>query len=309
MVGWSNDRRIQRNNVDGLSFLAVHHFKWTSGAAARAASFSRSFREQRIRWWVTSARIASYLAESGGRTLFFAGGAGHFECVEPKHVDFAHPSLDMSRSYLSPMELLLERAVLEVRSGTSARGLEVQRPPKPVPPKKRFTVVMMSYSPSRHGNQVMCMTYYANMPEVDQFLFLWNSPGLPLPPVPEDTQAPIVVIVQERNSLNNRYQPQLPVRTDAVLIVDDDTQLPPATLMSMFTRWRVSPEQMVGIASRSFVQGNYMYPHKCCRTHQKMRRPKQTMDEFCDTFHIVLPKYWLVPSHGDPEYINSNDTI
>lgn len=57
-------------------------------------------------------------------------------------------------------------------------------------------------------------------------IVVWNSPRPPSPDIKwPDIGVDIVVIRSKKNSLNNRFLPYEEINTDAVLSIDDDTNL------------------------------------------------------------------------------------
>lgn len=50
-----------------------------------------------------------------------------------------------------------------------------------------------------------------------------------------------------------RYNPALPIETNAVLILDDDIVLPPSTIASLFARWSIDRRHLVGIRANQQI--------------------------------------------------------
>lgn len=83
------------------------------------------------------------------------------------------------------------------------------------------------------------------MNAVYEVIFVWNGPADERPPVPKDTLRPIRVRQESRNSLNNRWNHTIYPKTDAVLMLDDDSFLPEHAIASLFARWQHEPDRLV----------------------------------------------------------------
>ena len=262
--------------------LVVNHYKWTSMAKKKLAAREVQFKAQGIRWWVQSARGLRYILAGKGR---LAVNSSELACRKYGY--------DAS-----------QYALPEITTRRFARGN-----------MDRFTVILMAYSQARHKNQHAILVQLANRRDVHEVIFIWNSPKVALPKLPRQTVAPIRVVMSEKNSLNNRWSSSLGVKTEAVLMMDDDMLLPDQTILSLFKRWQYQPDRLVGVTARNFFGYEYMYPKHCCEKFQSMHvqcnqkttrhlpaqcanrlpgtskgQPRFTMDAFCDTFRLVLPK-------------------
>ena len=68
--------------------------------------------------------------------------------------------------------------------------------------------------------------YTQNLPYLNKVVIVWNSPQPPsIDIIWPDIGVDIVVIKSERNSLNNRFIPFDEIKTEAILSIDDDTNL------------------------------------------------------------------------------------
>lgn len=292
-----NFKRVRRPPFN----LAVSHFKWTSGVAPKLAQREATFKKQGIRWWVQSARLRKFIEAHGNK-------------------------LNVSDSDLRCRPGSDDRAFYNEQTSLSVQAFV----PSEINIDDRFTVVLTGHSSLRHSNQVRLLRHFAKMASAHEVIFVWNSQSEPPPAIPEGTLRPIRLVKFDTNSLNNRWNHTLYPRTDAVLMVDDDTFIPLHTIRSLHARWLYEPSRLVGLVGRNFADGEYVYPKACCTTYdthvKECSKPAQTqkigvrtrrigvkcgestrsmrrevdedeendefesLDTFCDTFRFVLPK-------------------
>ena len=271
---------------------AVWHYKWTSDVLGKLEVREQQFKAQGIRWWVQSARMRAFLEKNSG---LIDVSASALACKNNGDVSMndAHTLLPSNR---------------QLHLSTNADNADHVN---------MYTVILMSHSPARRLNQEAILATFANTVQVREVIFLWNSDAKGMPSIPKGTLRPIRVEQQERNSLNNRWMDSLNVQTDAVLMMDDDMMLPVHTLRSVFARWKYEPTRLVGTTARNFNGPSYLYPKHCCTTFPAIRKacsviplkrpswcafklpaltsphtrpPRFTLDAYCDTFKLVLPK-------------------
>lgn len=81
---------------------------------------------------------------------------------------------------------------------------------------------------------------------IDQVIVVWNNPDEPPPEFPEAK-----VLKMTRNSLNNRWvEPVEHVKTDAVLVLDNDVMVDANGLSCMLNWWEKFPDRIVGPYAR-----------------------------------------------------------
>lgn len=160
-------------------------------------------------------------------------------------------------------------------------------------------------------------------PVVQQIIVIWNGPDIPaevseLERHPERS-ARITVIHREVNSLNNRYDPLLPVHTGAVMILDDDLVISKETIDCAFGAWKRDPSQLysfgrgrsvsaeghegyrglpVGDAATNFLLPRMVFHRKFMAlyfdaTNQALRDYVDKQEAHCDdiAFASVVTKY------------------
>eukprot|EP00040_Diaphanoeca_grandis_P024239 m.133014 g.133014 ORF g.133014 m.133014 type:complete len:864 (-) comp29647_c0_seq1:312-2903(-) len=264
--------------------LSVDHYKWTSAVTPKLRHREKVFKAQGVRWWVQSARLRKFVESSNNK-------------------------LDVSNEDLNC------RSPTDNQEDDDEKGLGIETfHPMKTSKRDMFTVILMSYSKARYQNQLLSVTYFANLPIVYEVIFVWNSmsDGIEPPDMPKSTLRPIRLVIAPENSLNNRWNHTLYPKTDGILMMDDDIMLPLPTLGSLFARWLYTPDQIVGVVGRNFVDDNYVYPKHCCKKYDeyekkclgdtisdadaaecnRKRRSQEweSMDSFCDNARFVLPK-------------------
>ena len=103
-------------------------------------------------------------------------------------------------------------------------------------------------------------------------------------------------------------------------MLDDDLIFSEHTVQSLFARWKHEPNRIVGLTGRNFIGKKYLYPKHCCRHFEQLEhectefemlkdqtllercsdyvpqlpgRDQLTMNNFCDSARLVLPKVSL----------------
>uniref|UniRef100_A0A0X3PFA6 Exostosin-3 n=2 Tax=Schistocephalus solidus TaxID=70667 RepID=A0A0X3PFA6_SCHSO len=116
-------------------------------------------------------------------------------------------------------------------------------------PYEQFTVVMLCYN--RTSIALLSLEALANLPYLHSVVVVWNGPEPP--PVylrwPK-LHVPILVVKGEKNSLNNRFAPYDIIKTDALLMLDDDVLLRHDEIILAFRVWRENRDRIVGFPAR-----------------------------------------------------------
>ncbi|VDI14797.1 Hypothetical predicted protein [Mytilus galloprovincialis] len=108
------------------------------------------------------------------------------------------------------------------------------------------TVVLMGYSTKRFPNYNEILPAYTKYQMIDQILLLWNNKNASFT---SNIDLPKLTFIQsEVNSMNNRFNVSQYIRTDAVLVIDDDVLISEALLSLMLLRWSENPSRLVGIS-------------------------------------------------------------
>lgn len=117
-------------------------------------------------------------------------------------------------------------------------------------PREQFTVVMLTYE--REAVLLDSIGRLKGVPFLNKVIIVWNNPtkrpedGLVWPNI----GVPVVVLLMEKNSLNNRFLPLEEIETEAILSMDDDAHLRPDEIVFGFRVWRENRERIVGFPGR-----------------------------------------------------------
>lgn len=128
-----------------------------------------------------------------------------------------------------------------------------------------ITVICATYTNERIANLHRLITDVGKHPLVQQFILIWQGEDLSteISKLIIDMQSIAtakITLVQRPNSLNNRYDPTLPISTRAVLMLDDDLLVPPETITSLFQRWKLNPMQVHSFGGPRIVsKSGYQY--------------------------------------------------
>uniref|UniRef100_A0ACD6A4B1 Uncharacterized protein n=1 Tax=Avena sativa TaxID=4498 RepID=A0ACD6A4B1_AVESA len=121
----------------------------------------------------------------------------------------------------------------------------------PYPIKGRysqFTLLTMTYD-ARLWNLKMFVEHYSKCSSVREIVVVWNK-GQPPAQNELKSAVPVRVRVEDKNSLNNRFNIDEEIRTRAVMELDDDIMMPCDDLERGFKVWREHPDRIVGFYPR-----------------------------------------------------------
>ncbi|EWM20167.1 extl3 protein, partial [Nannochloropsis gaditana] len=168
-------------------------------------------------------------------------------------------------------------------------------------------------------------------PVVQQILIIWNGPHFPDEVAklthPPNGDARVTVVNYSTNSLNNRYDPNLPIHTGAVMLLDDDLEIAADTISCAFSAWKRDPSKLYSFgAGRAIsdngyteadvgeVETNFLLPrmifHKSFLQIYSNEENKPLLDyvdrqsAHCDdiAFATVISKYTAHPMYYIPAY-------
>ncbi|XP_044979668.1 glucosamine inositolphosphorylceramide transferase 1-like [Hordeum vulgare subsp. vulgare] len=122
---------------------------------------------------------------------------------------------------------------------------------EPYPIKGRysqFTLLTMTYD-ARLWNLKMFVEHYSKCASVREIVVVWNKGR---PPVQNELKSavPVRVRVEDKNTLNNRFNIDEKIKTRAVMELDDDIMMPCDDLERGFKVWREHPDRIVGYYPR-----------------------------------------------------------
>jgi len=114
-----------------------------------------------------------------------------------------------------------------------------------------MTVVIMAHT--NPANMMWLRCYHASLaPLVQDVLLVWNGHEA----VDAGNQsclaggANVVVLQQEYNTLLNRYRVYDHVKTEAVILLDDDHMVDRKELLRLYALWAAHPSQVIGVEAR-----------------------------------------------------------
>ena len=109
------------------------------------------------------------------------------------------------------------------------------------------TIVVLGHQTERIGGIESIISCVLKSVVVQQIIVVWNGPTLPkqvsgFKNMQTKDSARVTVVKAATNSLNNRYDLSiLPIRTEAVMVWDDDTQLTNQAIDCLFEAWKRDP--------------------------------------------------------------------
>nr|VZI13850.1 unnamed protein product [Spirometra erinaceieuropaei] len=116
-------------------------------------------------------------------------------------------------------------------------------------PYEQFTVVMLCYN--RTSIALLSLEALANLPYLHSVVLIWNGPEPPPAYLRwPKLHVPIRVVKGGKNSLNNRFAPYDVIKTDALLMLDDDVLLRHDEIILAFRVWRENRDRIVGFPAR-----------------------------------------------------------
>jgi hypothetical protein len=129
----------------------------------------------------------------------------------------------------------------------------------------KFTIVMQTYD--RDVLLMKLISHYLQSPLVDRIAIIWNDikrqPTFNATMFTLRADQQLKVFVQQKNSMNNRFNlPEDFVRTDAVIIIDDDIKVALDQLASAFKIWRSNPRKLVSFHQKE-INSQSSWPFAC----------------------------------------------
>ena len=119
---------------------------------------------------------------------------------------------------------------------------------------EQFTIVILTYN--RERLLISVLLEYFKLPHLNQIIVVWNS--IEIKPTnafyyvfqKELNLKLLRIVFGKNNSLSNRFLPFDFIRTDAILSLDDDTQIKNDEITFGFRIWRENRERIVGYPTR-----------------------------------------------------------
>ncbi|VDO06460.1 unnamed protein product [Rodentolepis nana] len=116
-------------------------------------------------------------------------------------------------------------------------------------PYEQFTIVVLTYD--RDSILTLMLEGLLNLAYLHSVVVIWNNPKPPSESLlwPR-LHVPIQVVKSEKNSLNNRFLPYDVIKTEAILMLDDDVTLRHDEIILGFRVWRENRDRIVGFPAR-----------------------------------------------------------
>ncbi|KAK4049297.1 exostoses (multiple)-like 2 [Microbotryomycetes sp. JL201] len=120
------------------------------------------------------------------------------------------------------------------------------------PIQDKYSVAISFYNSERLEFLSKLIAHYWLSASVQMVYVTWHAPNVPIPPELEDLASAkkVVILRQNFDSLNNRFNPISGLRTQAVFVCDDDIYIPVDDLDFAFDVWRNRQDSIVGFFPR-----------------------------------------------------------
>ncbi|KAF8681828.1 hypothetical protein HU200_045269 [Digitaria exilis] len=112
----------------------------------------------------------------------------------------------------------------------------------------QFTLLTMTYD-ARIWNLKMFVEHYSKCASVREIVVVWNK-GRPPSQGELKSMVPVRIRVENKNTLNNRFNIDKEIKTRAVMELDDDIMMTCDDLERGFKIWREHPDRIVGYYPR-----------------------------------------------------------
>ncbi|KAI8110017.1 hypothetical protein M9434_001293 [Picochlorum sp. BPE23] len=123
----------------------------------------------------------------------------------------------------------------------------------------KLTIVMTGYDERRMHLLQRTIESYCNGPAagyIDRIILVWNNPGIIFP---ENHNAKLKLLRMGQNRLNNRWIETIDhIRTDAVLVLDDDLMVRKEAIVCLMTAFMQNSERIIGPFARPVRNQKYV---------------------------------------------------
>lgn len=119
---------------------------------------------------------------------------------------------------------------------------------------EQFTIIILTFN--RERLLISVLLEYFKLPYLNQIIVVWNSVDTKPTDVlyllfkDELKNKQLRIVFGKKNSLGDRFLPYNFIRTDAIISLDDDTQLRNDEIIFAFRVWRENRERLVGFPAR-----------------------------------------------------------
>ncbi|KAK4279583.1 hypothetical protein QN277_011341 [Acacia crassicarpa] len=167
----------------------------------------------------------------------------------------------------------------------------------------QFTLLTMTYD-ARLWNLKMYVKHYSRCSSVREIVVVWNK-GVPPKESDLDSAVPVRIRIEEKNSLNNRFNVDPLIKTRAVLELDDDIMMTCDDVERGFKVWRQHPDRIVGFYPRLIDGSPLKYrAEKHARLH-KGYNMILTGAAFLDS-QVAFKRYWSEQAKEGREMVDKS---
>ncbi|OEL37167.1 Glycosyltransferase family protein 64 protein C5 [Dichanthelium oligosanthes] len=153
----------------------------------------------------------------------------------------------------------------------------------------QFTLLTMTYD-ARLWNLKMFVRHYSKCASVKEIVVVWNKGQPPLQGELK-SMVPVRIRVENKNTLNNRFNIDIEIKTRAVMELDDDIMMTCDDLERGFKVWRQRPDRIVGYYPRLAEGGPLEYRNEGYTRQQGGYNIILTGAAFMD-HELAFKRYW-----------------
>uniref|UniRef100_A0A0D9ZBQ5 Glucosamine inositolphosphorylceramide transferase 1 n=2 Tax=Oryza glumipatula TaxID=40148 RepID=A0A0D9ZBQ5_9ORYZ len=175
--------------------------------------------------------------------------------------------------------------------------------PYPIKGKySQFTLLTMTYD-ARLWNLKMFVEHYSKCASVRDIVVVWNK-GQPPAQGELKSVVPVRTRVEDRNSLNNRFNIDSEIKTKAVMELDDDIMMTCDDLERGFKVWREHPDRIIGYYPRLSEGSPLEYRNERYARQQGGYNMVLTGAAFMD-HGLAFKKYWSKEAEVGRQIVDS----
>ncbi|XP_040378289.1 glucosamine inositolphosphorylceramide transferase 1-like [Oryza brachyantha] len=175
--------------------------------------------------------------------------------------------------------------------------------PYPVKGKySQFTLLTMTYD-ARLWNLKMFVEHYSKCASVRDIVVVWNK-GQPPAQAELNSVVPVRIRVEDKNSLNNRFNLDSEIKTRAVMELDDDIMMTCDDLERGFKVWREHPDRIIGYYPRLSEGSPLEYRNERYARQQGRYNMVLTGAAFMD-HGVAFKRYWSKEAEVGRQIVDS----
>ncbi len=161
------------------------------------------------------------------------------------------------------------------------------------PIQDKFSVILSTFD--RMEVLLKLISHYKTSKLVDHIFVIWHNDRVEPPEVlqliaKKKKRPKVTILKQDIDSLNNKFNPVSQLRTQAVLIADDDVLVSVPDMEFTFQMWKVHPHSLVG---------NFLGFHKFKPSHNPAWQYREVLPGVTKKdkkYSIILDKFMFMRS-------------